>query len=256
MTARSFLVRGLLAGLLAGMVAFGVAKTIGEPIVGSAIAYEEQGGGHSGEHGGDGPTAESEPSSSADDSATVSRSSQSTWGLLTGTVLMGIALGGLVGLLSAFAVGRVGSLGPGASSGAVTALAFVALYGVVWFKYPPGPPGIGNDATLGARTAEYFGMILISIALLVLALVITKRVSSLAFPTAGVAGGIVAFVVLAVIAGLLMPPAGRAPSNFPPNTLADFRAASLAIQLSLWTTIGITISVLTDRAFRSTTRAA
>ncbi|MGL5927764.1 MAG: CbtA family protein, partial [Dermatophilaceae bacterium] len=38
MTARAFLVRGLLAGLLAGLAAFAVAYTLGEPHVDRAIA--------------------------------------------------------------------------------------------------------------------------------------------------------------------------------------------------------------------------
>ena len=41
LTARTFLVRGLLAGLIAGVVTFGVAYLVGEPPVASAIAFEE-----------------------------------------------------------------------------------------------------------------------------------------------------------------------------------------------------------------------
>ena len=41
MTARAFLVRGLLAGLLAGFAAFAVAYTVGEPYVQKAIDLEE-----------------------------------------------------------------------------------------------------------------------------------------------------------------------------------------------------------------------
>ena len=43
-SARDFLVRGLLAGLFAGLVAFGVAYVIGEPSVNAAIAIEESAG--------------------------------------------------------------------------------------------------------------------------------------------------------------------------------------------------------------------
>ena len=41
LTARTFLVRGLLAGLIAGIVTFGVAYVIGEPSIDAAIAIEE-----------------------------------------------------------------------------------------------------------------------------------------------------------------------------------------------------------------------
>src|SRR6476469_1680212 len=43
LTARTFLVRGLLAGLAAGILAFGVAYLVGEPPVAAAIALEDQG---------------------------------------------------------------------------------------------------------------------------------------------------------------------------------------------------------------------
>ena len=85
MSARDFLIRGLLAGLIAGFVAFGVAYVVGEPSVRAAIALEDSGGGHS--HGtettdagrarrGDAPAA---------GEVEVPRSLQSTLGLLTGT---------------------------------------------------------------------------------------------------------------------------------------------------------------------------
>ena len=43
MTARAFLIRGLIAGLLAGFAAFAVAYTVGEPHVQTAIELEESG---------------------------------------------------------------------------------------------------------------------------------------------------------------------------------------------------------------------
>ena len=43
LSARAFLVRGLLAGLLAGFAAFLVAHQVGEPPVERAIAVEEAG---------------------------------------------------------------------------------------------------------------------------------------------------------------------------------------------------------------------
>ena len=46
----------------------------------------------------------------------VSRAVQSTWGLLTGAVLYGCAFGGLLALVFAYAYGRMGSLGPRATS--------------------------------------------------------------------------------------------------------------------------------------------
>ena len=117
MTARAFLVRGLLAGLIAGFVAFGVAYVVGEPPSRRAIALEEASAAadphealarrrrrHAHAHGEEGTV--------------VSRAHQRTWGLLTGSLVVGVALGGLVGLVAAVGVGRFGRLGAGPVDGA------------------------------------------------------------------------------------------------------------------------------------------
>jgi hypothetical protein len=103
-SARNFLVRGLLAGLVAGLVAFGVAYVVGEPSVNASIAIEESGG--SGHDHADEPTASDAPPVTE-----VPRSLQSTAGLLTATLVAGVTLGGLVGITSALALGRLGGLG-------------------------------------------------------------------------------------------------------------------------------------------------
>jgi hypothetical protein len=98
-SARDFVVRGLLAGLIAGLVAFGVAYVVGEPSVNVAIAFEESGG--SGHH------YEAEPTTNDGTAAAeVPRSLRSTAGLLTATMVGGVTLGGLVGVIGALALGQ------------------------------------------------------------------------------------------------------------------------------------------------------
>ena len=99
LTARAFLVRGLLVGLLAGIAAFLVAHQVGEPHVERAIALEEAGAA-----GGSAHSTRRQPprTPTVTRSGTeVSRSNQRTWGLATGTLAIGVALGGLVALVSA-----------------------------------------------------------------------------------------------------------------------------------------------------------
>ena len=91
---RALLTRGMLAGLVAGVAAFAFATVVGEPWVREAIAYEETASAAD-EHHDVGGTV-------------VSRTVQSTAGLLTGTAVAGVALGGLFALVYAFALGRVG----------------------------------------------------------------------------------------------------------------------------------------------------
>ena len=76
---RGLLIRGLLAGLAAGVLMFAFAWVFGEPQVDAAIAFEE---------------ANSPPSSEA---PLVSRDVQSTFGLLTGSVVFAVAVGGITG---------------------------------------------------------------------------------------------------------------------------------------------------------------
>ena len=163
---RSFLVRGLLAGLLAGVVAFGVAYVVGEPSIEAAIAIEESAG----------HTHEAGPAEGA--GTEVPRSLQSTLGLLTATAVAGTTLGGLVGVLSALALGRFGSLGVRGSTLLIAAIGFVSLYAVPFLAYPPNPPAVGQAETIGTRTALYFAMVAISVVAAVTAVLVGRRLAS------------------------------------------------------------------------------
>ena len=163
MTARNFLVRGLLAGLIAGLLAFAVAYVVGEPHVDAAIAVEEANAAHEAEHA-ENPPADGHTHEHEDDEGTVvSRANQSTWGLATGTLAVGIALGGVTGLAAAFAVGRIGRLRPSQSTALVSLIGFVAVTLVPLLKYPATPPAVGNPDTIGDRTLEYFGLMGLSV---------------------------------------------------------------------------------------------
>ena len=129
MTARNFLVRGLLVGLLSGFAAFLVAHQVGEPHVEKAIALEEA---NASAEPAPADGAESSDASEEDAGPVVSRANQSTWGLLTGTLPLGTVLGGFVALLAAMAAGRLGRLSPVQSTVAVAAVGFVS-YSLVPF---------------------------------------------------------------------------------------------------------------------------
>ena len=125
MTTRTFLVHGLLAGLLAGVAAFVVAYTVGEPHLDRAIALESAGATADHHHEDGATTSVSASHSHSHDDAAVSRTTQSTLGLATGTLAIGVVLGGLTGLLSAVGLGRLGSLRPAASTALVVLLGAV-----------------------------------------------------------------------------------------------------------------------------------
>ena len=233
--AKSLLIRGMLVGIAAGIVAFLVARLFGESSVAQAIAVE---GAHAHAAG-----AVEEPEE-------VSRTVQSTIGLLTATVVFGAGLGGIFALVYAFAQGRILRLGARGLAAVLAVMGFVTVYAVPFIKYPPNPPAVGNPDTIGRRTALYFTMLAISLLIGVLAFVVARRLE----PTLGVWNATIAavalFVVLVGLAEWAMPVSQEVGADFPAITLYHFRIASFGIQLSLWTTLGLLFGYLTERSMR------
>src|SRR4029453_122202 len=108
----------------------------------------------------------------------VPRSLQSTVGLLTGTAVAGVTLGGLVGVLSALALGRLGSLGVRGVSLSLASMGFVSVSLLPFVAYPPNPPAVGHPETIGTRTELYFILVAISIIAAVTAVVVGHRLAA------------------------------------------------------------------------------
>jgi predicted cobalt transporter CbtA len=249
MTPRTFLVRGLLAGLLAGIFAFAVSYTVGEPQVDAAIAVEEAGAAAA--PADEAPAADDghSHSHSHDEGGTVvSRDNQSTWGLATGIFAVSTAFGGVVGLISAFAVGRLGRLRPSQSTAVVTGLAFVAAWLVPFVKYPSTPPAVGNEETLADRTLYYFSIQAISILAMIGVVLLARRLLGRigTYRTLLVSGG--TFLVVVVVAGLLLPTVNEI-GTFPGDTLWYFRRASLMTNVTLWAALGIILAGMIGRLY-------
>lgn len=249
MGARSFLVHGLLAGLIAGLVAFGAASVVGEPTVEAAIALEE-----SPAH--DHADPESDPESDAADPATdqevavVSRATQSTIGLAAGTVGSGLVLGGLLGLVCAATLGRLGPLGPTASTALTGTVAVVSFALVPFLKYPATPPAAGDPTTIDERTATYFGLVALSVAAAVGAVVLaTRLLRSGRSGYAATAVAVVAYLAVVGTAAALLPAAEVA--GFPGQLLWEFRVASLLVLLALWASLVLVLTGLVDRQWRA-----
>jgi hypothetical protein len=230
---RSLLIRGMLAGLGAGLLAWAFASAFGEPQVQRAIAFEDHLAAL-GHHAGG-----AEP---------VSRGVQRTLGLLLGTTATGVAVGGLLGLVFAYAYGRVGALGARALAAWLAAGAFVSITLVPFTKYPANPPGVGSAGTIDRRTALFFAMIAIS----VLAIVAAGRVRG-ALAGAGwrrwdaaIAAGAV-FVVVVGVAQLILPAVHETPAGFPADVLYRFRLASLGTVATLWLALGLGFGAAAER---------
>lgn len=251
MTIRHFLVTGLLAGLAAGLLTFVVANVFGEPSIDTAIALEEAGSaeeapvaddGHSHSHGEEEAGTE------------VSRGTQKTWGLATAFLIVGPALGGLVGLASAIAMGRLGRLSPAQSTALVALLGFVSVALVPFAKYPATPPAVGDGETIGARTGYYFAFLLISVLAMIAAVLLGKALLSRMRTTEAVAVAAGVYLLVVVVVGHLMPTVNEI-GDFPGDTLWFFRRASLLTLATLWALLGIGATAMVARQHENATIA-
>lgn len=232
---RTLLICGLVAGVVAGVLAFAFQSVVGEPAVDAAIAYEEA----------------SAPAGAAEGpgSEPVSRGVQKGVGLLSASVVYGLALGGLFALVFALGYGRIGRgrWSPGRTALGFAAVAFVMVFLVPSLKYPPNPPAVGDPDSIGERTALYLTMIGISIAAAVagwrLRRVLAQRLTA---DTASVLG-VVGYVAIVAVAGLALPSLNEVPPTFPADTLWEFRQASIGTQLVLWSAIGVVFGLLAQR---------
>jgi|tagenome__1003787_1003787.scaffolds.fasta_scaffold19875215_1 hypothetical protein len=233
--ARRLLIRGMLVGLVVGIVAFVVARIFGESSVAQAIAVE---------------SAHAHAAGELEGPEEVSRTVQSTIGLLTATTVYGIGLGGIFALVFAFAQGRILRLGARALAAVLAGVGFVVIYAVPFIKYPANPPAVGNPDTIGRRTALYFTMIAISVLITVVAVIVGRRLEPvLGIWNATIAAGLL-FVVGVGLAMWAMPVVQEVGPDFPATTLYHFRIASFGIQLMVWTTLGLLFGALTERSMR------
>jgi hypothetical protein len=229
---RSLLIRGMLVGLLAGILAFGFAYIFGEPQVQHAIDFEDL----LAAKAGDTPGPE-----------LVSRGVQRTLGLATGTIAMGVALGGIFALVYAYAYGRIGLVGARVTSAALALAAFATITLIPFTKYPANPPTVGNPDTIDKRTLLYFGMIAITVlAFIAAARVRREYLARLGAWNATIAAGAVFLVVIAV-AQLILPAVHETPAGFPADVLYRFRLASLGINATMWLTIGLGFGAAAER---------
>ncbi|MBB5315962.1 CbtA family protein [Tunturibacter empetritectus] len=221
---RTLLLRGMLVGVVAGLLVFAFARWIGEPQVERAIAFE---------------TAADQAKGEAPELEMVSRRVQKSFGLLTGTVVYGAAVGGLFGLVFALAYGRIGELGPRALSAVLAGLGFVAIVLVPQLKYPANPPAVGSAETIGVRTGAYFLLIAVSIAAMVFSLQMRKRLARRFGEWNGSLLAAALFVVVVSLVAHFLPVVDEVPAGFPVTLMWKFRVAAVEIQAVLWGTLGL-----------------
>jgi predicted cobalt transporter CbtA len=166
---------------------------------------------------------------------------------LTGVVVYGTAIGGLFGLVFAFAYGRVGVADPRVLAALLAATGFVTVVLVPSLKYPANPPSVGNPETIGIRTAAFFLLIAFSVATAVLAIQVGRRLNLRygAWNSSLLAVGL--FVITMSVISHLLPEIDEVPPGFPVTLMWRFRIAALEIQAVMWATLGLLFGWLTER---------
>ncbi len=247
MTMRDFLIRGMLVGVLAAVVAFGFASIVGEPQIVSSIAFEEAG--HAAE-------AHDMAGMAAEAPELVSRPIQSTIGLATGLLMLGVAYGGIFAIAFALVSGRIRGLGVRGTALLVALATFVALYLIPFLKYPANPPAVGDPDTIVSRTELYFGMMLVGVIVTVGFFVLRQQLLERRWAWTDTLMSAALVAVLLVFAYVVLPEVNEVPEDFPAAVLWRFRVASIGMQLSIWLTMGLAFGALTERAAHALARPA
>ncbi|WP_045878610.1 CbtA family protein [Pseudofrankia sp. DC12] len=264
-----FIYRALVVGAFGGLLAFVFARIFAEPFIQSAIDYES---------GRDEAQAALDKAAglpvSAGDAEIFSRSVQRNFGIATGMVLFGLAMGGLFVVAYLMLSRRFPGLRPRVLAALVAAAGFVGVYLVPFVKYPANPPAIGHSETIGDRSAVYLAMVGISIVALILAVVAGYRLAGRFGAWNASLLAAFGFVVVISVAMALLPALGHFPLNeaqygkhatetpqpllgpdgkivypgFPADVLFKFRLYSVIAQMIMWATIGLAFGALAERA--------
>lgn len=237
----SCLRRGIVAGLLGGLLAGLFALVIGEKPLEQAIHMEEADEGVAGR----GVASLPQVGQGDDGEVIVSRRAQ-RFGLIAATGVVGVALGGIFGVVFAM-LGVTPS--PWLASLKLGLVAWLAVALLPSLKYPANPPGVGEPATVGARSGWYLTAVLLSLATALATWGLNRRLR-----TGGVAvvkrhllASVTAAAGLALVAAL---PATSDPVRVPAALLWDFRLSALGTSATLWFALAAVFGLLGERSAR------
>jgi hypothetical protein len=254
---KRLILRGLLAGAAGGVLAFIFARILAEPLIRRAVAYEEQRSHALGEaHGHD---------------EVFSRAVQENVGIGAALILFGVAMGALYAVAYAISIGRVGRVRARPLALLLAAAAFTGFFLVPFLKYPTNPPAVGNEATIGLRSALYLILTGASVVLMILATWLGRRLRPRfgAWNAALLAVG--AYALAVGVLFVLLPGLGDLAANkdlhqatetpqplrdgdgriifpgFPADLLYQFRLYAVGAQLLMWAAIGLIFGPLAER---------
>lgn len=246
---------GVASGLVAGLASFAYARLEISPLIDQAIDYEE-GRSHAeaaltGEHG--------------HEHEVFTRALQENVGAGVGTLVFGLVMGALFAVAFSVVMAVLHRRGMRVDARAAATLlavaAFVSTTVIPSLAYPPNPPGVGVEDTIGDRTTAYLVVVVVSVVLAATAAAVALR---LAPRLGGWQSGIAAtagYLAATATVTALMPSFHEVPApmagpdgeivfpGFPAEVLSDFRIDSLLTQAILWFVIAAGfVSILTRSA--------
>lgn len=255
---RKFIALGVTSGVAAGIAAFVYARTQISPLIAKAIDYEEARS-HAeamltGEHG--------------HSHEVFSRSVQENFGAAVGTVVFGMVIGALFAVVFTVLVTvshrRRMRLDARGMAALLAVAAFVSTSVVPALVYPPNPPGVGLEDTIGDRTSSYLVVVVASVVLATTAVAIGLRLTPRLGGWRSATIAAVGYLALMAIMTAMMPSFQEVPGpliaqdgeiefpGFPAEVLSDFRIDSLLCQAISWAVIGTVFASWLPRLARTT----
>lgn len=228
-------------GVLAGLLAATYFSVAGEPAIDEAIAIEEAMAAENGHdhdhddgHGDSGATDEDEGHSHDEQ---VSRDTQRGAGLFAGYGLLGAALG--VALAVTALALRGSWLEPFTRFLLAGGLLAVAVTVVPWFKYPPNPPAVGDESTVGSRTFSSLLLTALAVVILAGAAHLSSRLRTAGWDGPRRVATVAVAAVLGIAALMTVMPADSTtiPEEMPASLVWRFRTASLLGNILLWSSL-------------------
>jgi Probable cobalt transporter subunit (CbtA) len=217
----TFIGRGGLAGACAGLLSGLVSTILAEPIMDRAIVLEHAHAAAGEDHGAE----------------LFTRSTQHV-GLLVATTLTGLSLGLIFGVVYAVLHRHDRTADPWGRALRLAGAGFLAVSLLPFVRYPANPPGVGDPATVQARTAGWLAAIALGLATVVcarqLGAWLVHRNASLPVRQLAPVG-----VVLLGLAVLFLLPGSPDAVEVPADLLWTFRLLSLLASAVIWAGLGV-----------------
>ena len=212
-----------MAGLAGGAAMAAVLFVAGEGPIGRAIALEAGGG-----------------------EEVFGRGVQQAGGVAA-AVIFGVVAGTLLGVAYAVVRRRLATGDDWRAAVTLAGAGFVTVFLVPFLRYPANPPGVGDPDTIGRRTALYLLALGWSAVATWAAWRVARSVGDRRLPDRTRLPAVAAAYVGLVVVGLVALPPNPDPLTAPAGLLWQFRLATVAGALALWSVTGTVLGWLEVR---------